>query len=255
MKKWLNYFEHNRTHRRTVDWDQPLEIAAPPLRAALIRSLQKFQIGESGEGRHLRKKAAAAGDPVYQAAIDLFIKEEQEHARLMAAILHKLKGRLLHAHWSDGCFILLRRLFGLHHELLVLLMPEMIAKRYFRALRDAFNHPTLRAVFEQILSDEEGHLAFHVDYLQRAFASASLPGRAIVRAIWRCLFRLACLVVILDHHAILKGTGVSSAKFWWDCGLIFDEVAAGIFSCAPTPAIDRIAVPFQPETLAAPKPV
>jgi hypothetical protein len=253
MKKWLNYFQHNRTHRRAVPWEQSLEIAAPSLRAALIRSLRKFQIGESGEGRHLRKKAANSGDPHYQAAIDLFIKEEQEHARLMAGILHKLNAPLLHAHWSDGCFILLRRLFGLHHELLVLLMPEMIAKRYFRALRDGFEHPTLRTVFDQILSDEEGHLAFHVDYLQRAFASASLPGRAVVRGLWRAVFRLACLVVIVDHHPILKGTGVSSAKFWWDCGLIFDEVAAGIFSCAPTPAIDRLA-PFQPETLAAAKP-
>jgi hypothetical protein len=211
--------------------------------------LQKFQIGESGEGRHLRRKAATTGDPTYQAAIDLFIKEEQEHARLMAGILCQLNARLLHAHWSDGCFVLLRRLFGLHHELLVLLMPEMIAKRYFRALRDAFAHPTLRTAFEQILWDEEGHLAFHVDYLQRAFAWKSLPARAVVQAIWRCVFRLACLVVIVDHYAILKGTGVSSAKFWWDCGLIFDEVAAGIFSCAPTPAIERLAAPFRPENL------
>src|SRR5213075_377485 len=107
MKKWLNYFEHNRVHRRDVPWEQPLEIAAPSLRDALIRSLQKFQIGESGEGRHLRKKAANSGDPAYHAAIDLFIKEEQEHARLMAGILRKLNARLLHAHWSDGCFILL----------------------------------------------------------------------------------------------------------------------------------------------------
>src|ERR1044071_2654444 len=119
MKKWLNDFEHNRLYRRTVPWEQPLEIPAPALRAALIRSLQKFQIGESGEGRHLRKKAAATGDTIYQGAIDLFIKEEQEHARLMAGILRKLNAPLLLAHWSDGCFILLRRLFGLSHELLV----------------------------------------------------------------------------------------------------------------------------------------
>ena len=169
----------------------------------------------------------------------------------MAGILRKLNAHLLHAHWGDGCFILLRRLFGLRHELLVLLIPEMIAKRYFRALRDAFAHPILRTVFDQILSDEEGHLAFHVDYLQRSFASMSLPGRAVVRAIWRCVFRLACLVVILDHHAILRVAGVSSAKFWWDCGLIFDEVAAGIFSCAPTPAIDRIVISLANQKLAA----
>jgi hypothetical protein len=174
------------------------------------------------------------------AVIDLFIKEEQEHARLMACVLDKLEAPLLRRHWSDGCFILLRRMFGLKHELLVLLMPEIIAKRYFRALRDGSRDEILRTVFGQILHDEEGHLAFHVDFLQRAFARLSVPGRLVLRVLWRLVFRLACLVVILDHRAILRGVGVSSAAFWWDCGLIFDEVAAGIFSCAPTPAIARL---------------
>jgi hypothetical protein len=250
MKKWLNYFDHNRAHRVRVDWGRSVEVEQH-LRPALVRSLQKFQIGESGEGRHLRRKAAKAGDATYSETIDLFIKEEQEHARLMAGVLRKLGAPLLHAHWSDGCFILLRRLLGLNHELLVLLMPEMIAKRYFRALQDGFEDPTLKSVFGQILNDEEGHLAFHVDHLQRAFTDLSLPGRALVRAIWRVVFRLACLVVMIDHHAILKGTGVSSATFWWDCGLIFDEVAAGIFSRAPTPAINRLAATFSSQNPAA----
>ena len=233
MKKWLNYFEHNRTHRRAVDWDQPLEIAAPPLRAALIRSLQKFQIGESGEGRHLRKKAAAAGDPVYQAAIDLFIKEEQEHARLMAGILRKLNARLLHTHWSDGCFILLRRLFRLNQELMVLLTPEIIAKRYFRVLHDRIDDAAVKAVCAQILHDEESHVAFHVDYLRSAFARLSVPSRALLRGAWRILFRLSVLVVLFDHRSLLRACGVSTSSFWWDCELMFDDVAAQIFTFAP----------------------
>src|SRR5215831_5545739 len=143
MKKWLNYFEYNRDHRDEIPWERPIELE-PQLRAPLARSLQRFQVGESGEGRHLRRQAAKRADPTYQAAIDLFIKEEQEHARLIAGILRKLGAPLLERHWSDGCFILLRRLFGLHHELLVLLMPEIIAKRYFRALRDGFADPVIR---------------------------------------------------------------------------------------------------------------
>ena len=240
MKNWLNYFEYNRSHRHVIRWERDIQID-PCLRQPLIRSLQKFQVGESGEGTYLRRQAATTRDSPYQAAIDLFIKEEQEHARLMAGVLRNLGAPLLRRHWSDGCFILLRRLFGLNHELLVLLMPEMIAKRYFRALRDASRDPVLHAVFGQILHDEEGHLAFHIDFLQRAFVAVSLPGRLMRRVIWRLLFRLACLVVIFDHRAVLKGVGVSSSAFWWDCGLIFDEVAAGILSCAPTPAIARVA--------------
>lgn len=235
MRKWLRYFEHNGKNRREIPWKDGITISSS-VRAPLIRSLQRFQVGESGEGHHLRKQAATTNDPDYMAAINLFIKEEQEHARLMAMALQLMSARLLKHHWSDACFILLRRLFGLNQELLVLLMPEMIAKRFFRALHDGVSDLVLRGVFAQIMHDEGGHLAFHIDFLQHALAPLSLPARILHRCIWRLLFRASCLVVIVDHRAILRQVGVSPARFWWDCGLIFDEVAAGIFSCAPTPA-------------------
>ena len=110
MKNWLNYFKSNRIQRRDIPSDHEINIE-PNLRGPLIRSLQRFQVGESGEGLHLRRQAAKNGDANYQAAIDLFIKEEQEHARLMACVLRKLDAPLIEHHWSDACFILLRRLF------------------------------------------------------------------------------------------------------------------------------------------------
>jgi hypothetical protein len=245
MKSWLEYFKFNGTHRHEIPWKIPMEVE-PKLRVPLIRSLQRFQVGESGEGKHLRKQVATTNDPIYEATIDLFIKEEQEHARLMAEILKRLNAPLLQSHWSDACFVLLRRLFGLNQELLVLLVPEIIAKRYFRALRDGVGNKVLKAVFAQILHDEEGHLAFHIDYLQRAFASLTLTQRILVRVLWRAVFRAACVVVILDHSAVLRAVRVSPQEFWWDCGLIFDEVAASIFSCAPTPMLAKATLGFIP---------
>ena len=244
MKPWLEYFKFNGTHRHEIPWETFMDVE-PNLRRPLVRSLQRFQVGESGEGKHLRKQAATTNDPIYEATIDLFLKEEQEHARLMAEILQRLNEPLLQSHWNDVCFVLLRRLFGLHEELMVLLIPEMIAKRYFRALRDGANSNVLKAVFAQILHDEEGHLAFHIDYLQRAFASLSLTRRVLARLLWRAVFRAACMVVIFDHSAVLRVVHVSSQKFWWDCGLIFDEVAASIFSCAPTPAFAKATLGFK----------
>ncbi|HEU0010215.1 MAG TPA: ferritin-like domain-containing protein [Verrucomicrobiae bacterium] len=238
MKRWLDYFQYNRDHRFDIPWERSAH-PDPCLRGPLIASLQRFQVGESGTGSHLRVKAAATNDPDYQAALDLFIKEEQEHARLMAEVLRRLGAPLLGDHWSDRIFVLLRRLFGLNLELLVLLLPEMIAKRFFRALHDGTHDPVLCAVFAQIVYDEEGHLGFHTDYLQHAFAMLPLWKRGVLRAVWRVAFRVACLVVMFDHRAALRATGVSWAKFWWDCGLIFDEVAARIFSCAPTPVLAR----------------
>ena len=128
---WLHYFERNHRERLHIPWHLEIRID-DKLRRPLIHSLQRFQIGESGEGTHLRAHAAATGDKNFAASVDLFIKEEQEHASLMAGVLRRFRAPLLSSHWSDGCFMFARRLFGLREELLILLLPEMIAKRYFR---------------------------------------------------------------------------------------------------------------------------
>jgi hypothetical protein len=233
MKQWLKYFQHNRDNRLPIPWEQRLN-PGPKLRKALIASLQRFQIGESGEGLTLQRHVAATGDADYIETIKLFIKEENEHARLMAEILKRLDAPLLESHWSDNAFIALRHVFGLEEELLVLLIPEMIAQRYFRALRDGTKEPIIRAVCEQIMHDEDGHVAFHVSYLQDALAKLPLWRRALLRIGWRVLFRGACAVVMYDHYSVLRAVDVSPAKFWWDAGLIFDQNAAAIFSWAPT---------------------
>src|SRR5690349_23379811 len=111
MQNWLDYFERNRANRPPVPWEKGID-TEPHLRAPLIRSLQKFQIGESGEGRRLRRHAAATGNRSYAAAIDLFIKEEQTHAALMARILGMLGAPLLKNDWSHNCFSFMRHLFG-----------------------------------------------------------------------------------------------------------------------------------------------
>jgi hypothetical protein len=231
MQSWLNYFEHNRANRLPVPWENGIKIESH-LRAPLICSLQKFQLGESGEGRKLKNHAQNTGDAIYAAAIDLFVKEEQEHARLMGKILRALNAPLLESHWSDRCFVFMRQLFGLHQELMVLLLPEMIAKRYFRALHDGTSNSVLRAVFAQIAKDEEGHLAFHIEYLRHAFEKMPFTKKILALVIWRIAFRATCLAVMLDHREVLSAIGMKPRQFWDDCGKIFDEVAAGIFSPA-----------------------
>lgn len=231
MQKWLNYFEQNQKNRSPVPWEKGIHVELQ-LNVPLIRSLQKFQLGESGEGLTLKRHAMNTGDPVYAAAIDLFIKEEQEHSRLMGKILDELNAPRLESHWSDWCFVTMRRLFGLHQELMVLLLPEMIAKRYFRALHEGAGDAVLRAVFLQIAQDEDGHLAFHTDYLRRAFQKMSFTRRILVLVTWRITFRVTCLVVMLDHLPVLRAVGAKPRRFWDECGEIFDEVATGIFSPA-----------------------
>jgi hypothetical protein len=150
----------------------------------------------------------------------------------MGKILRALDAPLLENHWSDRCFIFMRQLFGLHQELMVLLLPEMIAKRYFRALHDGTRDEVLRAVFAQITRDEDGHLAFHIEYLRRAFEKMSFTKKIFVLVLWRIVYRATCLAVMLDHWKVLRAAGMKPRRFWDECGEVFDEVATGIFSPA-----------------------
>ncbi len=248
FSKWLTHFRDNREPRFRVPWERGVH-PEPELRQPLIRSLQRFQVGESGAGRRLSKLAATLNNPDYTESIALFVAEEQRHAALMAEALRQLDAPLLRFHWSDAVFVLLRRVSGLREELLVLLVPEMIAQRYFRALHDGTRDPALRAMFAQMVHDEEGHVVFHQSTLAWLFRDHGLLRRSLTRIAWRVLFRGACLVLILDHWAALRAARVSPLNFWWDCGLIFDEVAARVFRTDSQPIAEATPSTHRRETL------
>ena len=88
----------------------------PARPAAVAASLQRFELGEGGDGRVLLAKAEAAGDPVYTAALRLFVAEEQGHSALFARCLERLEHPRLRSHWSDAAFVALRRAMGLRRR-------------------------------------------------------------------------------------------------------------------------------------------
>ncbi len=55
---------------------------------------------------------------------------------------------------------------------------------------------------------ERRHLAFHIEYLRRAFESLSFMQRILGQVVWRPAFRDTCLSVLLDHRAVLRAVGV-----------------------------------------------
>ena len=105
--------------------------------------MQRFQAGEDGDGASLIGKSAKAGDPVYLAAVRLFVAEEQHHARLLEQLLVNSGHATIGGHWSDRVFVALRRALGLRLELMTLMVAEVVALRYYRALRDGSTDPAL----------------------------------------------------------------------------------------------------------------
>jgi hypothetical protein len=91
-ERWVKAFEVNKEQRPEIAWDAPLS-AAPFPRDALLKSLATFQLGESGQGDHIRRRAERQHHPAYADAIDMFVAEEQRHAWLLAEVLGRFGHR------------------------------------------------------------------------------------------------------------------------------------------------------------------
>ncbi|MBC8136180.1 MAG: ferritin-like domain-containing protein [Fibrella sp.] len=241
MKNWRTYYERNRTERSLLPWHGEAvweRVDLPePIRTALLASLARFEVGESGEGKRLKAGALTTNDPEYCRAIEMFLNEEHDHAAWLGKLIDALGGEHLHGHWSDGAFVFLRHMGGLQTELLLLLAVEMIAQAYYPALRDGVPNDFCRKVFARICDDEDAHVAFHVEFLRKRFARQWWIESVTTRVLWYGLFRAACIVVMLDHAPILRAVGVSSGAFWQRTGAIFRHTSAEIWNVAPAPRV------------------
>ncbi|MEU4212430.1 ferritin-like domain-containing protein [Streptomyces sp. NPDC026206] len=210
--EWTEHFVAEAERRRQAG--DPGWATGAALPEAVWRSLQRFQAGEDGDGANLISKADAAGDDDYAEAVRLFVAEEQNHARLLALLLAAGGRTTIDTCWSDRAFVRLRRLLGLRMELLTLMVAELVAVRYYRAVRDGSDDPLVSEVAARILADEERHIPFHCRRLRASVAE--LPGRPLRRLTmtgWRGLMLGATLFVSLDHGSALGRLGVSRGRF------------------------------------------
>ncbi|MGW1624670.1 ferritin-like domain-containing protein [Streptomyces sp. NPDC002172] len=212
--KWTRRFEDERERRRAQgdpDWGQNAT-----LHPAVWASIQRFQVGEDGDGANLVSKADQAGDADYGQAVRLFIAEEQNHARLLARLLAAGGMPTLTGHWSDTVFVRLRRLMGLRLELLVLMIAEVVALRYYRALRDGTGDALTSEVAGRILSDEERHVPFHCERLYASMVELPHAVRRPVMTLWRLLLLAVSLVVAADHGPALRRLDLGRLRFVGD---------------------------------------
>ncbi len=197
---WVENFEAEAARRERVgdpDWT-----AGARLHPDVVRSVQRFQVGESGDGANL---IAKAGGGTYGVAVRLFVAEEQNHARMLEHLLRAAGQATISSHWTDVVFVRLRRALGPRLELMVLLIAETVALRYYRALRDGCRDPLTAEVADRILHDEERHVPFH----QARLGRVSRPARVF----WWLLFVGAVVTVAHDHAAGLRQLGVGPWQF------------------------------------------
>ncbi|MFB2596451.1 ferritin-like domain-containing protein [Herbiconiux sp. P17] len=213
---WREYFEANPARHERLDAQIPWASSSPLSsadRVAIAKSLQRFELGERGEGTGLMSKAGARGDGVYDAALVLFVQEEQKHSALFARALDRFGVEPLSAHWSDGAFVVLRRLMGLRTEIALFLIAETVALEYFGALHGSPD-PVVHGVAERVLTDEVEHIRFQIDQLRAGFERVSPAGRMLAAAAAWTVALGAATVVAVDHGPALRACGLRPFTFW-----------------------------------------
>lgn len=227
---WLQDFETEAERRRLRN--EPPWSRGARLGPDVARSIQRFQVGEAGDGANLIAKAGG-GD--YLAAVRLFVAEERNHARMLAELLAAAGVPTIANHWSDTVFVRLRRALGLRLELMVLLIAEVVALRYYRALRDGTTDPLVTQVAGLILADEERHVPFHCHRLRIGFATLGKASRAVVFGVWRVLLLGVTITVAADHGRALRSLGVGRLVFVADVLTAFEAALARIRGDERTP--------------------
>ena len=207
-----DYFEANQNRFADLAWDDP-HLLSPAERRAVRSSLQAFQRGESSEGHYLYARAKQLGDPEYTAAMRLFIKEEQTHAAVLGRFLDQQRIERLRGHWLDGVFRGLRRVLGLEHTLRVLLLAEVVAAVYYRALLNATYSGLLQQICRRIVLDEEVHLNFQCLALRHLAAGRAGVGAWLRRLAYRGLMAGTTLAAYAACRRTLRAGGYGWSGF------------------------------------------
>ena len=207
---WRADFErHAGRHRDVI----VAGIEPPPAWPALGPSLAVFQLGETGSGSKLFAAARRIGcDHDQVAALELFIGEEQEHARLLSMVLSELDTPLASAHWTDRVFVLARQAFGYRGEVLMLLVAEVVALAYYSTLRDGMDDDRLRDLFARIHADEVRHVRFHADTLPPLLCRWPSWQWWAGRGIWNLVVAGTSVVVGIGHRHALRGARSSARR-------------------------------------------
>lgn len=186
-------------------------------RRMIAPSIQQFQLGEGSRGERLLERgwryARATNDPLFVGALDLFIREEQQHSAYLAAFMESQSIPLLKRHWVDTVFRKLRGLAGLELSLTVLVTAEIISVAYYRALRGATGSAILKMICTRILDDEASHLKFQASMLARIAAGRPSAVQRIVSATHRLFLLGTMSVVWLEHGRVFRAASYDFRRF------------------------------------------
>ena len=217
---WLNHFEYHAQQPRGAA-SGSLSALRLEERRLIARSIATFQLGEQSDGtgllRAARRFAAVHGDELLPRITELFIREEQRHARLLREFMEEHGIRPKYRHWSDSLFRRIRRLAGFELYLHVLIAAELIGNVYYRALESVTTCQRLRHLCRTLIADELAHVGYESELILELRARKPSLLRTPIRLTHRAFFCVAVGAVWVSHRAVLRRAGHSAAEFLRRC--------------------------------------
>ncbi len=208
--RYRTHFEQNKNRPRPVV--RTTHGVPAEAQAALLQTLQTFQLGETGEGRiahQVRQKPLRAMDDDYLASIPLFVAEEGKHARILGDMVRACGAETLKHAWTESLFRRGRQLIGVRLKLSVLLAAEVIATVFYPLVASALDDGDFQRALSHITDDEQAHLAFHATFFHRHFGPT---GRRLFCAFFFLLAWVACLTVLFDHRRTIRVLGIGFGR-------------------------------------------
>jgi hypothetical protein len=214
--KWIDHFTHNRLDRVEPDWTAPITVPESMYKP-LLASLEQFRLGDGGGPASLIAYDAEnfrGRTEEMRTIVDLWFREEAEHARLLGCAVKRFGGKYITSHWSFTAFCLCRRVLGVRFELQVLLLTELVSTAYYRVLRAHSPDVAVAEMCTLILRDEAGHVAFHRERLADAGRTSLGLGGAFWQTQFWVLGHAAATMLWVNHGPCLTAIGGSRAEYF-----------------------------------------
>jgi hypothetical protein len=213
---WISHFRANALEQR-INWEQEPHLTPAEL-AAILPSLQAWQLGETSDGAHLiaasTRYAWKIGEPAYVGAVRLFIKEEQKHGNNLGSYLDLIGQPRIKKNWGDTLFRKVRY-FNTNMEIwtLAVIIVESTAQIFYQALKDATGCPLLKEICTDILIDEAYHITFQTERLAIIFNNKSDFSKAWRTTAYKYFFYATSCLVWFAHKKLFKAGGNTFASY------------------------------------------
>ncbi len=210
---WLSHFLHNRHVRRRVRFAR-----TPRVSPAVRRWLGRPAPGKERAALVTLTARRCWVDPAFVQALRLMVKEESYHAELRRAALG---GEPLRAHAVDPRW---RLLLGVRFEWSVMLLSRIVDEPLTLSVRQAVDHPDLRAMCDQLLGDRAAHRRFLADRLTLAYADFNFLRRNLRRWRLRVMFALLLTITLAQHRALTHDLPALARRCWLDFEATLEQI-------------------------------